>query len=121
VVIDTLDIARIFDNIAGGSSRGSARELLRMVEEKGIDLRPSVRVNEIRDGVVCCNGTEEGGVFGIGADAVLYSVGMRPRYEIVDALRHCAPEGDVYIVGDARRIGNISSAVNQGFQAALHI
>jgi 2,4-dienoyl-CoA reductase-like NADH-dependent reductase (Old Yellow Enzyme family)/NADPH-dependent 2,4-dienoyl-CoA reductase/sulfur reductase-like enzyme len=121
VLVDSLNRTQIFDNIASGSSRGSARELLRMVEEKGIDVRFSARVNEIRNGKVCCSGLEGGNPFELSADMVLYAVGMRPRHETIEALRHCAPEGEVFIVGDARRIGNISSAVNQGFQAALHL
>jgi hypothetical protein len=46
---------------------------------------------------------------------------MRPRYELVESLRRAIPETEVFIVGDAKRSGNISTATNQGFQAALHI
>ncbi|MGI6216332.1 MAG: hypothetical protein ACOYIK_01850, partial [Coriobacteriales bacterium] len=53
---------------------------------------------------------------------VLYAMGLKPRWDTVDELRHSAPETDVYIIGDAKEVGgNISAAVNGGFQAALNI
>jgi hypothetical protein len=54
-------------------------------------------------------------------DTVLLAIGMVPLSDVVDSLRHCASETDVYTVGDAKVIGNISSAVNSGFQVAVHI
>ena len=41
--------------------------------------------------------------------------------EEANSLRRSAPETDVYIIGDAKEAGTISNAVNQAFQAALHI
>ena len=56
------------------------------------------------------------------ADAVLLAVGIRPRLEIVDELRHVCPETSVAIVGDCNNVaGTICEAVNQAFQACLHI
>jgi NADPH-dependent 2,4-dienoyl-CoA reductase/sulfur reductase-like enzyme len=120
-VIEQVNRDQVFDSIAGGSSRGTARELLRAADEAGISMRFLSSLREVCDDCVACTDLTTGENFDVKADTVLYATGMRPRYEVVDSLRYCAPYGEVYIVGDARRIGNISSAVNQGFQSALHI
>jgi hypothetical protein len=53
---------------------------------------------------------------------VLLAVGMKINYDLIDELRHCVPETECYIVGDAKAVGgNITAAVNGAFQAALHI
>ncbi|MDR3311182.1 MAG: FAD-dependent oxidoreductase [Oscillospiraceae bacterium] len=55
-------------------------------------------------------------------DNILLSIGLRPRSKLADSLRHSAPETEVFIVGDAKKIGgNVSAAVNGAFQAAIHI
>jgi hypothetical protein len=46
---------------------------------------------------------------------------MRERWALVEELRHCAPETSVAIVGDCRKAGTIAEAVNQAFQACIHI
>jgi hypothetical protein len=49
-------------------------------------------------------------------------MGVKPRSDVAESLRHCAPETEVFVVGDAKQVGgNISFAVNGAFQAALHI
>ena len=56
------------------------------------------------------------------ADTVLLAMGLRPRFDLVDALRHSCPETSVAIVGDCNnQAGAIAEAVNQAFQACLHI
>ena len=41
--------------------------------------------------------------------------------ETADALRHSAPETEVYIVGDAVTPGNLGPAIKSAFTAAVHI
>ncbi|MCR5846480.1 MAG: FAD-dependent oxidoreductase [bacterium] len=56
------------------------------------------------------------------ASAVLYAWGMRSRMDDAAPMRRIAPETDVYVVGDCKRIGeDIPFAVNGAFQAAIHI
>ena len=54
-------------------------------------------------------------------DTVLSAMGMIPRVNEADSLRRSAPETEVYVIGDAKEAATISNAVNQAFQAALHI
>ena len=95
--------------------------LLEELEAKNVSVHFGACVAKIKDGSVLISKSDGAGLVEIEADTVLYAVGMMPRSELVSALRHAAPETDVYIVGDAITAGTISSATNQGFQAALHI
>jgi 2,4-dienoyl-CoA reductase-like NADH-dependent reductase (Old Yellow Enzyme family)/thioredoxin reductase len=99
----------------------SATELKAMIDEsENIQTLYGTKLKEILDaGIVCENAAGER--LDIEADSVLLAMGMRPRYELVEALRHCAPETEVFVIGDAKDAGNISTAANAGFQAALHI
>jgi NADPH-dependent 2,4-dienoyl-CoA reductase/sulfur reductase-like enzyme len=102
------------------SSGGGAGELMEMMRERGVSIRFSTALAEIREGSVLARGPD-GASIEIEADTVLLAMGMRPRYELADSLRRAAPETECFIVGDAKRVGNISTAVNPAFQAALHI
>ncbi|MDR2356259.1 MAG: NAD(P)/FAD-dependent oxidoreductase [Clostridiales Family XIII bacterium] len=99
----------------------SAPELKTLLDENAnIRQYYGARLKEIRDDTILCRNAA-GEEIEIEADSVLLAMGMRPRYELVEELRHCAPETEVFVVGDAKVAGNISGATNAGFQAALHI
>ena len=36
-------------------------------------------------------------------------------------MRHCAPETDVYVIGDCAEPATIFEAVNNAFRACLHV
>lgn len=96
-------------------------EMPRLLEDLGIQIQYSTSICEVTDKGIIAKGPD-GKQFEIEADTVLLAMGMRINHELVDSLRHCAPETDCYIVGDAKKVGgNLSAAVNGAFQAALHI
>jgi 2,4-dienoyl-CoA reductase-like NADH-dependent reductase (Old Yellow Enzyme family)/thioredoxin reductase len=86
----------------------------------GVPLHYETRLVEIQPDRVICVGPD-GTPFEIEADTVLYAIGMRPRWETADTLRHCAPETSVHLVGDALRGGLITNATNSGFWAGLRV
>lgn len=55
------------------------------------------------------------------ADTVLLAVGMAAKRDVADSLRRCAPETEVFVVGDAMAVGTIASAVMSAFKAAAYI
>ncbi|NLA88160.1 MAG: FAD-dependent oxidoreductase [Clostridiales bacterium] len=96
-------------------------EIKALLDAKGIEVQYETSLVEVTDKGILAKGPD-GKTFEIEADTVLLAMGMRINNKLVDSLRHCAPETDVYVVGDAKKIGgNISAAVNGAFQAALHI
>ena len=61
-----------------------------------------------------------GGVRSFACDTVALSLGVRPRRDVMDALADVCPE--MYFAGDcAARQGNITSAVRDGFYAAMNV
>ena len=95
---------------------------MKCLRSEGADLRFSTQVLEIRDKSVLCRDLSTGEDVEFPADSVLMAAGMRPRFETVDALRHSCAETSVAIVGDCNNVaGTICEAVNQAFQACLHI
>ena len=62
-----------------------------------------------------------GGEEALPCDTVLLAVGLRPRQAETEALRRCAPETSVFVVGDGKKAASICEAVNEAFQVCLHI
>ncbi|MDR2673245.1 MAG: NAD(P)/FAD-dependent oxidoreductase [Coriobacteriales bacterium] len=72
----------------------------------------SVRVKDL------VSGTEQD----FAADTVLLAAGVRPRQEVVEALRHSIAEDDVYIAGDLLKSrGTIGNATTSAFDIAVAI
>ncbi|MDR1589611.1 MAG: FAD-dependent oxidoreductase, partial [Oscillospiraceae bacterium] len=80
-------------------------ELASILAERQTPIHYGTSVREILDGKIVCEEIKTGKTFELAADTVLYSIGMRPRRGLVEELRRCAPEGWVYIVGDAKESG----------------
>ena len=96
-------------------------DLPKHLEECGIQVQYNTAIVEVTDKGIIAKGPD-GKTFEIEADTVLLAMGMKINSKLIDELRHCAPETECYIVGDAKKIGgNLSAAVNGAFQAALHI
>ena len=102
-------------------ARGS-RDLMGLIKDTDIDCRYEVALQEIKDDCVVIKDIKSGEISEIPCDTVLLAMGIRPRFDVVDSLRHCAPETSVAIVGDCNnKAGTIAEAVNQAFQACIHI
>ena len=75
----------------------------------------AVRVS--REGVLCED--SEGGQHLICAETVICALGQRSRRDAAGELRDAAPY--TAVIGDARRVSNITNAVYEGYHAALDI
>ena len=98
--------------------------LMKKKEEDGlqIDILYGTALQEVNDDCIVAKDVKSGELKEIKADTVLLAMGIRPNFELVDELRHSCAETSVAIVGDCNnKAGSISEAVNQAFQACLHI
>ena len=102
------------------ASGPSAWELYAIAEREGIAIRYCTKLSAVTEEGITAVNTESGEEITISADNVLLAMGMVPSAQ-AKTMRHCAPETDVYVVGDAKQAATIAEAVNQAFQAALHI
>lgn len=91
----------------------------RMALEAGVQFREGLRLEAVTDTGVLAR--EPGGALTeISCDTVALSLGVRPRAAAMEALKDVC--GEVYFVGDCNtRQGNITSAVREGFYAAMNV
>jgi len=96
-------------------------QLLDLLKEKGVEVKYNTSLVEVTESGVVVKG-KDGKNKAMNADTVLLAMGMKIDTELVESFRHCAPETECFIVGDAKEIGgNITMAVNPAFQAAYHL
>jgi len=120
VIVEMLDketaALRLRDSV-----RTVAREFMMILEKENIPVYYGVGLTEILDDKVICTEAAAGNTVEFPADTVLIAVGMKPLRDAAESMRRCAPETEVRVVGDAAEVGNICTAVNTAFSAALHI
>ena len=78
-------------------------------------------LREVRPDGILCRDVRSGKEEMLPCDTVLLAVGLRPRLAEAEAMRHCAPETSVFVVGDGKKAASICEAVNEAFQVCLHI
>jgi NADPH-dependent 2,4-dienoyl-CoA reductase/sulfur reductase-like enzyme len=103
------------------SSKHAGDEMLAIMQEHKIPLHLNNRLEEVRDDRLICRDLKTDKLVEYPCDTVLLALGMVPLTDVVTSLRHSAAETEVFIVGDALKVGNISTSTNGGFQAGIHI
>ena len=119
-VVEALDADSAFQQLRKASS-STAKEYRDIFKRENMDVRYSTKVKEITPDSVVVENLTTGETYAIPADTVLTAMGMKPRTELVEELRHCAPETSVRFVGDCHQPDTVCGAVNEAFQACLHI
>ncbi len=114
--IDMLSIEQIDSRTLG--SKSVANTLRGMAAQAGVKTRTGLKAVEVtKQGVTVQD--DKGFEFIIPCDTVVLSVGVRPRTKVMEEFRDVVR--DVYFVGDCSKPGNITSAVREGFYAAINI
>ena len=103
------------------SAGNGAHELQHIFADRGIPVLYGTALAEVRDDSIVTKNMATGELSEISCDTVLLAVGMKARWDLVEDLRRSAPETGVHIVGDCRNVATIAEAVNQAFQACIHI
>jgi pyruvate/2-oxoglutarate dehydrogenase complex dihydrolipoamide dehydrogenase (E3) component len=86
--------------------------------EKKARLETSTKCTRItEEGVHAVNGKNEKRFYP--ADTVLLAAGLRPRTELVESLRNCAP--DFSVIGDCLQPATVMEAIHLGYFSALNI
>ncbi len=103
------------------SSKNAGLELISLMEQNNSPMYFNTRLEEVLDDRIVCKDMSTGENVEFMCDNVLLAIDLEPLSDVVDSLRRCTAETEVFIVGDALAVGNIHSATNGGFQAGLHI
>ena len=85
--------------------------------EKSAECHVNTKVKEILENGVLCE--KDGEEFIVEADSVVCALGFRSPYDRVDAL--CDVVDEYYIVGDAKNVGMIYQAINDGYRVAVNL
>ena len=120
IVIELLDRLEAMANLRG-KIKNAALEMPAMLEEVNVPVHYGVGLTEVLDDKIICKEVATGKTLEFPADSVLVSIGMKPLRDVAETMRRCAPETEVHIVGDAREVGSICTAVNEAFKIAMHI
>jgi NADPH-dependent 2,4-dienoyl-CoA reductase/sulfur reductase-like enzyme len=114
-LIDMLSLEEI--DSRGVGSRNVAAFLRRMADKAGVQVMTGLKAKEITmDAVIAEN--REGQILRLPCDSVVLSMGVKARV----ASEFEGTAGQVFVVGDcAVKAGNITSAVRDGFYAAMNI
>jgi 2,4-dienoyl-CoA reductase-like NADH-dependent reductase (Old Yellow Enzyme family)/NADPH-dependent 2,4-dienoyl-CoA reductase/sulfur reductase-like enzyme len=103
------------------SAGGAYMEMMSLIEELAIPVHLNCMLAEVTDRSAVCRNLKTSETVEFAADLVLLAVGVTPRNRVADSLRRCAPETEVFVVGDAREVGTIATAVRSAFKAAAYI
>jgi 2,4-dienoyl-CoA reductase-like NADH-dependent reductase (Old Yellow Enzyme family)/thioredoxin reductase len=86
--------------------------------EKSAQLETRVKVTRVTEGGVFAV-NEKGEERFYEADTILLAVGLKPRTEVVESLRNCAP--DFVVIGDCQRPATVMEAMHMGYFSAMNI
>ncbi|NLA74697.1 MAG: FAD-dependent oxidoreductase, partial [Deltaproteobacteria bacterium] len=118
--VSLIEMAPNMDHLSISAS-GASYELKELIGELKIPLHLNCRLDEVKDKSVICTNVRTAEKVEFEADMVLLAIGMASKLDVVDSLRHSAPETEVFVVGDAVKPGLIGHAVMSGFKAAAYI
>lgn len=92
--------------------------MLREIEKSGIQVHTGYKgLSVSAEGVVCADA--DGNEHMIPGSTIICALGQRPRKDLVEELMDCAPH--VATIGDCVKASTITTAIYQGYHAALDI
>ena len=108
------------ESLLEGASLINKFSLQGLLMRNGVKIIPHTKLEEVTEtGIKTINNRFQWQEFE--ADTVVLALGMRPRKETISALRHSVVPTEVAIIGDGNIIGNVYTAVHQGFDAAINL
>ncbi len=118
--VSIVEMAPNLEHLSGSAS-GAAYELQELIKELKIPVYLNNRLEEVKDNSIVCTNLKTNEKVEYQADTVLLALGMASKHDVADALRHSAPETEVFVVGDAIKPGLVGPAVMSAFKAAAYI
>ena len=116
-----IEMAPDLEHLSKSAGGAVALELTTLLEELKIPVESGCKLEEVADGKIVCRDIKSSKTIEFPADTVLLAVGMTSRSGLADSLRRCAPETEVFVVGDAAEVGTIAGAVRSAFRASAYI
>ena len=106
------------DQIGQGGSKMNILAIKDILAQNNAPILDSTRLESVTETGIRVSGTE--GAFDIPCDTVVLSLGVKPRYALVETFRGCAPQ--IVSVGNCNTVvGTVMTATRMGFDAAYSI
>jgi 2,4-dienoyl-CoA reductase-like NADH-dependent reductase (Old Yellow Enzyme family)/thioredoxin reductase len=96
-------------------------ELTKIAKELRIPIHFNCMIEERTDNSVIFRNSNTSERIEIPADILLLAIGMSARTDVADALCRNTPETEMFIIGDASKVGTIASAIKSAFETAAYI
>lgn len=113
-----VNLVEMNDSLAPDANIRHRPLLLAEIKKYAISVYCQHQAFEITDGAVLCRDAE-GNQVAIASKGVICALGQKSRFEVIEALRDCAPW--VTQVGDCVKVSTITTAIYQGHHAAMDI
>lgn len=106
------------DELGQGGSKMNILAIKQILADNGAGIVDKTRLQAVTETGILVSG--EDGEYEIPCDTVILSLGVKPRYQLVDSFRGCAP--DIIPVGNCSTVvGTVMTATQMGFDAAYSI
>jgi len=109
-------VVEMLEEIARGMEMIEKKLTLKKLQMKHVAIYTQTVVSKVEGSRVFLQGAEEQVIEGV--DHIVMAAGMRSYRPLAEALEGKVP---VYVVGDAREVGNAQKAIQDGFTTVLRI
>lgn len=108
------------DALFKGAALINRFSLQSLLMKNGVKIITDTKLEEITDkGIKTINSNFQRDEYI--ADTIVLAMGMKPRKKKITELRSLLPPTDVFVVGDGRKVGDVYTAVHNGFDTAVEI
>ena len=117
---NSVDIVEMADTVAPGTWMQHVDDALPRLKEAGCSIHTSCALAEIReDGILVKPSARDRGMFVLKCDAAVLALGSKSENSLYRPLKAKMP--NVFLVGDAEKVGRIADATRAAFNAVMSI
>lgn len=111
-------VVEMADTLAPGVWHQHINDIMPRLEEKNVEFYTSKKLTEIKEGEIVVE-DKKGNSSQIATDYVVLSLGAKSENELYNSLRETVE--NLYIIGDAEKVGRIADATRSAFECVKKI
>ncbi|MBQ7294754.1 MAG: FAD-dependent oxidoreductase [Clostridia bacterium] len=115
---NSVTVVEMAETVAPGVWHQHINDVMPRLREAGADLRLSRKLLSIEDGAIVTENVKTKQKENIAADAVVLALGVRPENRLYEEIKD---RNNVYIIGDANKVGRIAEATKDAFECVKNI
>ncbi len=115
---NSVTVVEMADEVAPGVWHQHPNDVMPRLKEMGTRFMLSKKLTAIEDGAVKLEDVKTKAQEKLGADAVVLALGVRPENRLYEQIKN---RSNVYIIGDAGKVGRIADATMSAFRCVKNI